>query len=111
MTELSNTPTAPAQTPVPLAFVPGMQVACDHCPGSLLRSTRISTAFWQDDGLVVIRNIPAMVCPDCGEEYVEDDTVVALDRLRGAGFDGCAQIAPLSVPVFDFAASGPCVGP
>ncbi len=85
-----------------------LRIVCDHCADSALRITRISTAFWQGDGLAVIRNIPAMVCPACGEEYVDDATVVMLDRMRGAGFAGCVAAEPLTVPVFDFAETRRC---
>lgn len=85
-----------------------VRIVCDRCVDSPLRAARISTAFWQGEGLVVLRNIPAMVCPACGEEYVGDETVVALDRMRGNGFAGCVAAAPLPVPVFDFAGMGPC---
>lgn len=95
------------EAPVRPAALP-VQIVCDRCTDSLLRRTAISTAFWQGDGLVVIRNIPAMVCPDCGEEYVDDSTVVALDRMRGNGFAGCRAADPLPVPVFDFAEVGRC---
>lgn len=89
----------------------GLRIVCDHCADSVLKGTRISTAFWQGDGLVVIRNIPAMVCPTCGEEYVDDATVVALDRMRGAGFAECGAAEPLLVPVFDFGGAGRCDDP
>lgn len=89
----------------------GLRIVCDHCADGVLKSTCITTAFWQDDGLVVIRNIPAMVCPTCGEEYVDDATVVALDRMRGAGFAGCVAAEPLPVPVFDFGGAGRCDDP
>jgi YgiT-type zinc finger domain-containing protein len=89
----------------------GLRIVCDRCEDSPLAGTRISTAFWQGEGLVVIRNIPAMVCPNCGEEYVDDATVVALDRMRGSGFAGCVAADPLPVPVFEFAGSVRCAGP
>ncbi len=82
------------------------QVACDHCPNGILRPTRIRTAFWRGDSLIVVQNIPAMVCPDCGEEYVADPTVVQLDRMRGTGFGGLERVETLSVPVFDFGGAG-----
>lgn len=96
--------------PIPMEAA-GVRIVCGRCAEGLLKSTRISTAFWQGEGLVVIRNIPAMVCPDCGVEYVDDATVVALDRMRGNGFAGCAVADPLPVPVFDFAGSARCAGP
>ncbi len=79
---------------------------CDHCPNGFLRSSVISTAFWQDDGLVVVRNIPAMVCPDCGEQYVDDLTVVRLDHLRGKHFVGLPAIEQAIVPILDFGGTG-----
>lgn len=88
----------------------GMRIVCDRCDDVALRHAHISTAFWQGAGLVVIRNIPAMVCPGCGEEYVDDATVVMIDRMRGAGFAGCAATDPLPVPVFDFAEMERCAG-
>ena len=81
-------------------------VACDHCSTGILRPTRIRTAFWRDKGLVVVHNIPAMVCPDCGEEYVAGPTVVQLDRMRGNGFAGLKPVETLAIPVFDFGAAG-----
>ena len=81
-------------------------VACDHCASGILRPTRIRTAFWRGESLVVVQNIPAMVCPDCGEEYVADPTVVQLDRMRGNGFGGLEMVETLSVPVFDFGGGG-----
>ena len=82
------------------------QVVCDHCTSGILRPTHIRTAFWQGDSLVVVRNIPAMVCPDCGEEYVADPTVVQLDRLRGRGFASAERVGQMVVPVIDFGDAG-----
>ena len=59
---ISNTPFVPG----PAAPPPAVRVACDHCPGSILRPTRIRTVLWQGDALVVVRNIPGMVCPTWG---------------------------------------------
>ena len=45
-------------------------------------------------------------CPDCGEEYVDDPTVVQLDRLRGNGFGTVEAVTQMIVPVVDFGGSG-----
>lgn len=81
-------------------------VVCDKCSTGILRPTRIRTAFWRGDSLIVVLNIPAMVCPDCGEEYVADPTVVQLDRMRGNGFGTHEVIEKMTVPVFDFGGGG-----
>lgn len=82
------------------------QVVCDRCSTGILRPTRIRTAFWHGESLVVVRNIPAMVCPDCGEEFVADPTVVQLDRLRGSGFASAEPVGQMVVPVIDFGDPG-----
>ena len=79
---------------------------CDRCQTGVLGLGAISTAFWQAEGLVVVRNIPAMLCPDCGEQYVDDLTVVQLDQLRGQRFAGLATLDRIIVPMLDFGRSG-----
>lgn len=79
---------------------------CERCAGTSLRPTRISTAFWQGEGLVVVRDIPAMVCPGCGLDYVADATVVRLERMRGTAFRDCKASESLIVPVFRFDGGG-----
>lgn len=101
MLDVSNFDAAPAES-LALDF----QVVCNHCSTGILRPTRIRTAFWRGDSLVVVRNIPAMVCPDCGEEFVADPTVVQLDRLRGRGFGPTETIGQMVVPVVDFGDAG-----
>lgn len=75
---------------------------CLKCGLSGLQPRRIETAFWRDGGLIVIRNIPAMVCPTCGEEFVGDQTAIGLDQMRSAGFTPHAATARMMVPVFDY---------
>lgn len=90
------------------AEIPAQQtrVTCDKCSNGLLRWGRISTAFWQGDDLVIVRNIPAMVCPHCGEQYFDDLTVVRLDQLRAQHFSGLPAIDQVLVPVHDFGGTG-----
>lgn len=75
---------------------------CDRCPDHVLQPATIRTAFWQGEGLVVVQGIPAMACPHCGTEYVDDATVVRLDRLRAGNLRDRTQAPPLLVPVYDF---------
>lgn len=89
------------------AFVDGANVLCDRCEQGLLTEQSIRTAFWRGEGLVVIRNIPAMVCPTCGEEYVSDRTAIGLDRMRGNGFFTVSSVESMSVPVIDYVDPGP----
>lgn len=91
----------------PVDLMPGaLRVSCERCNTGILHPDLISTAFWQDDGLVVVRNIPALVCPDCGEQYIDDRTVVRLDHLRGRDFAGLPAIDEVIVPILDFGGTG-----
>ena len=85
---------------------------CASCGSASLRASQVRSAFWQDDRLVVVEDIPALVCGACAEQFYDDATVVGLDLLRGEGFPAEKARAELRVPVFSFsdrarAKSGP----
>jgi YgiT-type zinc finger domain-containing protein len=87
-------------------------VACTSCGSANVHMSHVRSAFWQDDRLVVVENIPALVCGACAEQFYDDATVVGLDLLRGEGFPAEQARAELRVPVFSFgdrarAKSGP----
>ena len=44
------------------------------------------SAFWHDDRLVVIENVPALVCNTCGEQFYDDGTGRLIDRIRANAF-------------------------
>lgn len=94
------------QEPQNAAFVDGKHVLCDRCEQGLLTEQPIQTAFWRGEGLVVIRNIPAMVCQTCGEEYVADRTAIGLDRMRGNGFTSMGTVERMIVPVLHYVDPG-----
>ena len=89
-----------------VASVDGKPVHCHRCGNGLLAERRIQTAFWRGEGLVVIRNIPAMVCQTCGAEHVSDRTATGLDRMRGKGFTAMRSIERMIVPVLDYVEPG-----
>ena len=87
-------------------------VTCANCGSVDVRIRHVRSAFWQDDRLVVVEGIPALVCGACAEQFYDDTTVVGLDLLRGEGFPAEKARAELRVPVFSFgdraaAKSGP----
>jgi YgiT-type zinc finger domain-containing protein len=48
-----------------------------------------SVTFERDEVRLVVNNVPARVCPSCGEAYVEEDVAVRLlreaDEMSAAG--------------------------
>lgn len=73
---------------------------CSQCGGNRLYSQTVRSAFWDDDRLVVVEDIPAVVCMDCNERYYDDNTVVLLDLLRGDGFPPEKALREITAPVF-----------
>jgi YgiT-type zinc finger domain-containing protein len=74
--------------------------ACSACGRSNLVQGSISTVFQDGDAWAVIRDIPAMICPDCREEFIDDDTAVRLDMMRANGFSSQEPAETVTVPVF-----------
>lgn len=73
---------------------------CEACGGARLRPDRIRTSFWHGERLVVVEEIPALVCDACGERFYDDATVTALDLLRGRGFPPGEARATIEATVF-----------
>ncbi|HSH42640.1 MAG TPA: YgiT-type zinc finger protein, partial [Arenicellales bacterium] len=48
-------------------------MTCSACGHTGLVDSRISTVFRNGDGWAVIRDIPAVVCPGCREEFIDDN--------------------------------------
>ena len=97
-----QTPHTPQTPPMDL-----LQIQCDRCDYGVLVEQPIKTAFWRGHSLVVIQNIPAMVCAACGEEYVSDETAIRLDRLRAGDVHAMGSVERLIVPVLDYIDTGP----
>ena len=77
-------------------------LACANCGSANVSIRHVRSAFWQDDRLVVVEDIPALVCGACAEQFYDDATVVGLDLLRGGGFPAQEARTELRVPVFSF---------
>lgn len=83
---------------------PGSGMTCSSCERAQLVESRISTVFRSGDQWAVIRDIPAMVCPNCREELIDDATAVRLDMMRANGFALEDASETMTVPVFAFPA-------
>ena len=78
---------------------------CTRCGSGRVAAEEISTAFWAGSDLNVIRDIPALVCRACGEEFISDQTQMTLDLMRKKGFNDSAATTHMRVPVFAFGGS------
>ena len=44
-----------------------------HICGELVKERRVKQQFWVKGKLIVMENVPAGVCPQCGEKVVKAD--------------------------------------
>ncbi len=56
------------------------------CESTNTRHAFVRSAFWHNDRLVVIEDVPALVCNTCGEQFYDDPAVHMIDRMRERGF-------------------------
>lgn len=89
----------------------GSNVVCQSCNRGTLGVAEVKTAIWHGSDLVVIEDVPAFVCDNCGEQYYEDETAMVLDMMRGDGFDPSSASRRIDVPVFGFRALGSALRP
>lgn len=73
---------------------------CPQCGSARIRAAQVNSAFWHQDRLVAVQDVPALVCDACHEQFYDDATIVALDLLRGDGFPPEQATGELRVPVF-----------
>jgi len=73
---------------------------CEQCGSPSLHNELVRSAFWHDDRLVVIEEIPALVCGNCHEQFYDDVTVILIDLFRGEGFPPEEAREEIRVPVF-----------
>jgi len=80
----------------------GAPATCSTCGSTGLVESRISTAFRSGDHWAVIKEIPAIVCSTCQEQFVDDATAVRLDMMRANGFSSQEPVDTMTVPVYAF---------
>lgn len=55
---------------------------CDCCGKKKAVIKRVTRTFGRGKNILVIENVPMVVCPDCGQSYFTADTLHELERLR-----------------------------
>jgi YgiT-type zinc finger domain-containing protein len=73
---------------------------CANCGSTNIRMVEVRSAFWHDERLVIVNDIPALVCDACHEHFYDDRTAVMLDLLRGDGYPAEQAKTEVLVPVF-----------
>jgi len=72
---------------------------CELCGGEMKRELVTYTLFYEGR-LVVVENVPADVCHQCGEKLFEPETV---ERLQNIIWSKQQSVRVIEAPVFDMA--------
>ena len=75
-----------------------------HVCGEQMVARTINQDFWLKGNLIVIENVPAGVCPQCGEKIVKADVGQQIATFL-AGTNQLQPIRNINVPVFEFKAA------
>lgn len=75
---------------------------CRHC-GAETRQDVVRSAVWIEAGLVAVEDIPARLCPQCGEQFYDERTSWRIAELTQHGVPITKAIRHISVPVVSLA--------
>lgn len=68
--------------------------------GYMLRAGEAKTVLWVQDQMILVENIPAMICDGCGEQYYDDEITEGLLRLTEQTFPWAEKVRDITVPVY-----------
>jgi YgiT-type zinc finger domain-containing protein len=75
----------------------GIDVECLHCRGTLIRKNVSYTATRKGYHLI-IDDVPAWVCEQCGEPLYEEETVEAIQKVLQGVDARLEEAAPVLTP-------------
>ena len=77
-----------------------MKNKCSVCKGNLVQK-KITYTQELEGKVYVVSDVPALVCPQCGEQYLSPDTVDEVQKVIVQGEKGKAKPVK-QIPVFHF---------
>ena len=57
-------------------------MVCDCCGKEGARIRRVTRTYGKGEDLLLIRNVPVISCPHCGESYLTAETLHELERIK-----------------------------
>lgn len=73
---------------------------CDLCGESGAEIRYLTRSYGKGADLLVIEDVPVVVCPHCGESYLTAETLHEIERIK---LHRRSLAKPRSVPVASFA--------
>jgi YgiT-type zinc finger domain-containing protein len=59
-----------------------LEQVCDICEKSGPEVRLITRSYGKGANLLVIENVPVVVCPHCGESYLTAETLYEIERIK-----------------------------
>jgi YgiT-type zinc finger domain-containing protein len=69
---------------------------CDNCGKKGAREKHVTRSYGSKKDLLVIENIPVVVCPHCSESYLHAKTLHEIERIK-MHRNNFAKIKPVAV--------------
>jgi YgiT-type zinc finger domain-containing protein len=57
-------------------------IACDICGQGNAKIRRVTRSYGRGKAEFLVRGVPAVSCPDCGEQYLTAATLRSLDHIK-----------------------------
>lgn len=55
---------------------------CDTCGKDAAEIRHVTRNYGKGDNLLIIENVPVVVCPNCGESYLTAETLHEIERIK-----------------------------
>ena len=70
---------------------------CLFCKGSLEHK---KSTFMSDIGdcIIIVKNVPSLVCQQCGEVYYDDETMERLEKIVDSLREAVTEVAIVDYP-------------
>lgn len=76
---------------------------CVHCEEKAARQVKLPQVYRKQEKLIVIDNVPMMLCDNCGQSYIDGPTWKAIDLVLA---EPGSRTQKRSIEVADFTSSG-----
>jgi YgiT-type zinc finger domain-containing protein len=57
-------------------------MTCEICGKNGAQTKYITRSYGKGANLLVIENVPVIVCPSCGESYLTAETLYEIERIK-----------------------------
>ncbi len=55
---------------------------CDNCGRKRAKVRYLTRSYGKGQDLLLIENVPVIICPNCGESYLTSETLHEIERIK-----------------------------